>query len=113
MENIETKLKQFLGDGKDWERKQTNIPGVFLLRLPAFRSRPECVAIEIDVTNRAGGGGGSRRRGIIIRSREEIQDLSKIFENSKLIDLAAALEKINPPQAKSSTSTIDSEIFEV
>jgi hypothetical protein len=114
MENIESKLKEFLGDGKDWERKQTNIPGVFLLRLPAFRSRPECVAIEIDVTSRVGGGGGNRRRGILIKSEKEMKEMSKILENPKLIDLATALEKINPPQAKSSTSsTIDSEIFEV
>ena len=114
MENIESKLKEFLGDGKDWERKQTNIPGVFLLRLPAFRSRPECVAIEIDATSRVGGGGGNRRRGIIIKAEEEVKEMSKILENPKLINLAAALEKINPPQAKSSTSsTIDSEIFEV
>ena len=111
MENIESKLKEFLENGKDWERKQTNIPGVFLLRLPAFRSRPECVAIEIDATSR--GGGGNRRRGIIIRSEEEIKEISQIFENPKLTDLAGALKKINPPQARSSTSTIDSEIFEV
>jgi hypothetical protein len=113
MENIESKLKEFLGNGKDWERKQTNIPGVYLLRLPAFRSRPECVAIQIDATSSGGGGGGNRRRGIIIKSEEEVKEMSKILENPKLINLAAALEKINPPQAKSSTSTIDSEIFEV
>jgi hypothetical protein len=102
-----------LGKGKDWERKQTNIPGVFLLRLPAFRSRPECVAIEIDATSRGGGGSGNRRRGLIVRSEEEIKEISKILENPKLMNLAAAVEKINPPQVKSSTSTIDSEIFEV
>jgi hypothetical protein len=112
MEDIDSKLKQFLQNGKDWERKQTNIPSVFLLRLPSFRSRPECIAIEIDVTNR-GGGGANRRRGIIIRSQEEIQELSKIFENPKVISLASAVEKVNPPQAKSSTSTVDSELFEI
>jgi hypothetical protein len=114
MENIESKLKEFLENGKDWERKQTNIPGVYLLKLPTFRTRPECVAIEVDATSRGGGGGGgNRRRGIIIRTEEEINEISKIFENPKLTGLAAALEKINPPQARSSTSTIDSEIFEV
>jgi hypothetical protein len=59
------------------------------------------------------GGGSNRRRGIIVRSRQEIQELSKILENPKLISLASAVEKINPPQAKSSTSTVDSEIFEI
>jgi hypothetical protein len=112
MTDIDSKLKEFLGNGKDWERKQTNIPSVFLLRLPSFRSRPECIAIEIDATNR-GGGGSNRRRGIIIRSQEEIQELSRILQNPKLISLASAVEKINPPQAKSSASTVDSEIFEI
>jgi hypothetical protein len=112
MEDIDSKLKEFLDNGKDWERKQTNIPSVFLLRLPSFRGRPECIAIEIDATSR-GGGGSNRRRGIIVRSRQEIQELSKILENPKLISLASAVERINPPQAKSSTSTVDSEIFEI
>jgi hypothetical protein len=112
MEDIDSKLKEFLDNGKDWERKQTNIPSVFLLRLPSFRSRPECIAIEIDAIN-GGAGGSNRRRGIIIRSQEEILELSRILENPKLNSLASAVEKINPPQAKSSTSTVDSEIFEI
>lgn len=112
MEDIDSKLKEFLDNGKDWERKQTNIPSVFLLRHPSFRSRPECIAIEIDAIN-GGAGGSNRRRGIIIRSQEEILELSRIVENPKLNSLASAVEKINPPQAKSSTSTVDSEIFEI
>jgi hypothetical protein len=92
--------------------KKADDPSVFLLRLPSFRSRPECIAIEIDATNR-GGGGSNRRRGIIIRSQEEIQELSRILQSPKLISLASAVEKINPPQAKSSASTVDSEIFEI
>jgi hypothetical protein len=110
MEDINNRLKEFLENGKEWERKQTNIPNVFLLRLPSFRGRPECIAIEIDATNR---GGSNRRRGIIIRSQEEIHELSKIFENPKVVSLASAVEKVNPPQVKSSTSTVDSEIFEI
>jgi hypothetical protein len=49
------RLKEFLENGKDWERKQTNIPGVFLIRLPQFRSRPACIGIELDMFNRGGG----------------------------------------------------------
>ena len=48
-ETVDNRLADFLKDGKDWERKQTNVPGVFLMKLPAFRSRPACIAIEIDV----------------------------------------------------------------
>jgi hypothetical protein len=30
----DNRLMEFLQNGKDWERKQTNIPGIFLIRLP-------------------------------------------------------------------------------
>ena len=110
-ETVDNRLTDFLNEGKDWERKQTNVPGVFLLKLPAFRSRPACIAIEIDVLGR-GGGGGNRRRGLIIRSKEEIEQLSNILTNDKVIELASAVEKVNPGQTNTS-STMDSEVFEI
>jgi hypothetical protein len=110
-EMVDNRLTDFLNNGKDWERKQTNVPGVFLLKLPAFRSRPACIAIEIDAMGR-GGGGGSRRRGLIIRSKEEIEQLSNILNNDKVIELTSAIEKVNPVQT-STSSTVDPEVFEI
>jgi hypothetical protein len=79
------RLTEFLQNGKDWERKQTNIPGVFLIRLPQFRSRPACIGVELDILNR--GGGGNRTRGIILRTKEELQQLLDIVNNKKLTEL--------------------------
>jgi hypothetical protein len=59
-----------------------------------------------------GAGGGNRRRGLIIRSKEEIEQLSNILNNNKVIDLASAVETVNPVQT-STSSTVDSEIFEI
>jgi hypothetical protein len=105
------RLTEFLENGKDWERKQTNIPGVFLIRLPQFRSRPACVGVELDVLNR--GGGGNRRRGIILRTKEELQQLSEIITNNKLIQLTSAIEKVNPVQQATMGANLDNEIFEI
>jgi hypothetical protein len=44
------RLTQFLKEGKDWERKATNIAGIFLLGLPGLRSTvPPSLAIEINL----------------------------------------------------------------
>ena len=110
-ETVDNRLTDFLNEGKDWERKQTNVPGVFLLKLPAFRSRPACIAIEIDAMGQ-GGGGGNRRRGLIIRTKEDIEQLSNILNNDKVIELASAVEKVNPIKT-STSSTVDSEVFEI
>ena len=107
-ETVDNRLTDFLNEGKDWERKQTNVSGVFLLKLPTFKRRPACIAIEIDAIGQ--GGGGNRRRGLIIRTKEDIEQLSNILNNDKVIELASAVEKVNPN--KTSTSTVDSEVFE-
>ena len=109
-ETKDSKLKDFLENGDDWERKQTNVPGVFLIRLPQFRSRPACIGIELDVLNR---GGGNRRRGVIIRTKEELQQLSEIVTNQKVNELTSAIEKVNPVQPQSTGAKLDNEIFEI
>jgi len=105
------RLVEFLENGKDWERKQTNVPGVFLLRLPQFRSRPACIAVELDVLNR--GGGSSRRRGIIIRTSEELKQLLDIVTNEKITELTSSVEKVNPVQQTTAAANLDNEIFEI
>jgi len=107
-ESVDNRLTEFLKEGNDWERKQTNVPGVFLLKLPAFRSRPACIAIEIDAMGQ-GGGGGNRRRGLIIRTKEDIEHLSNILNNDKVIELASVVQKVNPVKT-STSSTVDSGI---
>ncbi len=110
VEQKDNRLIEFLENGKDWERKQTNIPGVFLIRLPQFRSRPACIGVELDVLNR---GSSNRRRGIILRTSNELQQLKEIINNGKLLDLASSIEKVNPVQQRSVGANLDNEIFEI
>jgi hypothetical protein len=107
----DTRLTEFFENGKDWERKQTNIPGVFLIRLSQFRSRPACIGVELDVLNR--GGGGNRRRGIILRTTNELQHLLDIVNNKKLSELTSSIEKVNPLQQANIGANLDNEIFEI
>jgi hypothetical protein len=58
---VNERLLQFLKEGKDWERKTTNIHGVFLLKLPVSIGRPASLAIEI---NPADSSDRPQRRGV-------------------------------------------------
>ena len=56
------RLTQFLKDGKDWERKATNIPGIFLFKLPGLRGRGSpLVAIEINPVDSSGSANKEER----------------------------------------------------
>jgi hypothetical protein len=103
------RLLQFLKEGKDWERKATTIPGVFLLRLPTFKSRPASLAIEINPVDSSGSA--SKKRGVVLRSAAELEEMNRILSNSKLLQLAKSIEEVNP-ERKPSVKT-EGDIFEI
>jgi hypothetical protein len=46
------------------------------------------------------------------RTKEDIEQLSNILNNDKVMELASAVERVNPVQT-STSSTMDSEVFEI
>jgi hypothetical protein len=104
------RLSQFLKDGKGWERKVTNIPGVFLIKLPEYRSRPPYIAIEINPVDTSGMA--TKKRGILIRSRSELEKISNILTNAKIIQLADSIDEVNPEKKTKPLST-ETDVFEI
>ena len=71
MSTADERLKQFLKEARDWEKKITTIPGIFLVKLPTFKGTSPSLAIEVNPVNPAGSV--TKRRGVIIRSNSELR----------------------------------------
>jgi hypothetical protein len=108
--SVENKLASFLSGSRDWERRPTNLPGVFLLKLPSSRSRQASIAIEINPVDPAGSA--TKKRGIVIRSASEFDEFNSTLANQKLIELARKIDEVNPKQKEEATAT-GSDIFEI
>jgi hypothetical protein len=107
---VDERLTQFLKQGNDWERKVTSIPGVFLLKLPTFKSRPESIVIEVNPVDTSGSP--TKKRGIIIRSSSELEQIRNILTNVKLEQLAKSIDEVNP-EVKTATAKDSSDIFQI
>lgn len=107
---VDERLSQFLKQGNDWERKVTSIPGVFLLKLPTFKSRPESIVIEVNPVDTSGSP--TKKRGIIIRSSSELEQIRNILTNVKLEQLAKSIDEVNP-EVKTATAKDSSDIFQI
>jgi hypothetical protein len=108
--SVEDKLSAFLSRSSDWERRPTNLPGVFLLKLPSSRSRQASIAIEINPVDATGSA--TKKRGIVIRSASEFDEFNSTLANQKLIELARRIDEVNPKQ-KEEGGTTGSDIFEI
>ncbi len=95
---MESKLSDFLNSGKDWEKKATSIPGIFVMKMPPFRNMPDRLAVELNPVNSEGRP--TRKRGIIINSFEELNNFKTILNDEKLINLLRNIDSINPKMMK-------------
>jgi hypothetical protein len=110
MSAADQRLMQFLKEGKDWERKATSIPGIFLLRLPGLKPTAPSLAIEINPVDSSGFA--TKKRGVVIRSSYELEEITKLLTNPKLPQLAKSMDEVNP-EVRGPTITKQSDIFEI
>jgi hypothetical protein len=106
---VDERLLQFLKEGKDWERKATSIPGVFLLKMPTFKGRPASLAVEINPVDSSGLT--SKKRGVVVRSGIELEEINRLLSNTKLAQLAKGMDEVNPEKRLSLKS--EGDIFEI
>jgi hypothetical protein len=106
----EERLRQFLNEGRNWERKATNIAGVFLFRLPASKGRPASLAIEINPIDAYGSV--TKKRGIVIRSGSELEEVSRLLIHPKVGDLSKKIDEVNPKR-EATAGKGSPDIFEI
>lgn len=105
------RLSQFLREGKNWERKATSISGVFLIKLPEYKSRPPYIAMEINPVDSTGAA--TKKRGILIKSSSELEQISTILTNAKIVQLATILDEVNPEKKSRAPQSTETDVFEI
>jgi hypothetical protein len=106
----EDKLTSFLKTGPDWGRLKTSVSGIFILKMPAYKTSPARLAIELNPTDDSGSP--TKKRGLVLRSLEELEEYKAIFQYDKLEPLLKTIDDINPKQPKK-TSKAGEEVLQI
>ena len=111
MTEANERLIQYLNEGRNWERKATNIAGVFLFRLPASKGRPGSLAIEINPVDTYGSI--TKKRGVVIRSASELDEISRLLSHPKVSELSKKIDEVNPKRDSTTPEKGGRDIFEI
>jgi len=95
---LESRLSDFLKSGKDWERKLTTVPGVFVLKMPPFKGSPARLAVELNPVDAAGNP--TKKRGVLLRSSEELAEYRKLLNDDRLASLMKNIDASSPKPVK-------------
>lgn len=96
--DIAESLKAFLASGGEWERKNTSVPGVAIIKLPMTRNRVASLGIEINPLGK--NGIPMKKRGLLILRAEEVLAFREIFGSEKLLTLIQAIESVIPERSR-------------
>lgn len=100
-------LRTFIEEGQDWERKNTSVKGVSIIRLPATKNRAASLAIDINPIGEHGLP--MKKKGVMIMNTAELAAFKAVFANEKVDSLIKALEEVLPERktaAKSSKNDV-------
>jgi hypothetical protein len=94
MVDIKPQLKKHLDSAEDWEKMETPIPGVFVVKVPATKTRPALLFLEINPLNDEGKP--IKRKGLFIGTDDQLSRFFQAITDDRLEDLIKAIESINP-----------------
>ena len=107
----EDKLASFLKTGSDWGKLKTSIPGIFILKMPAYKSSPARLAVELNPVDSSGSP--TKKRGLVLRSKEELEQYRELFQFDKLLPLLEGIDRANPQVKKPATAKHGEEVLEI
>jgi hypothetical protein len=94
MADIEAQLKAHLKNGADWEKMEVPVPGVFVVKVPATKTRPALLFLEINPLKK--DGKPMKRKGLVVGSKEMLLKFGEALQDDKVYQLINELEKVNP-----------------
>jgi len=101
MADIEAQLKAHLKNGADWEKMDTPVPGVSVVKVPATKTRPSLLFLEINPLK--DDGKPMKRKGLFVGSKEMLIKFGEALQDDKVYQLIVELEKVNPEGATTGT----------
>lgn len=94
MADIQAQLKEHLKNGKDWEKMETPVEGVSVVKVPATKTRPAILHLEINPLT--DDGKPMKRKGLFVGSKEMLVKFGEALQDDKVFQLIIELERVNP-----------------
>jgi len=104
MPDIQAQLKEHLKNGEDWEKMDTPVQGISVVKIPATKNRPALLSLEINPLK--DDGKPMKRKGLFVTSKEMLIKFSEALNDDKTFQLIQELELVNPKESLNSTKKL-------
>jgi len=85
--------------------------GIIIL-VSRIKNDPEILYVSIEINPVDTSGIATKKRGILIKSRSELEQISNIMTNAKIVQLATSIDEVNP-EKKTKPLSSETDVYEI
>ena len=90
--SLEQTLLDIAEQGKEWQRVETNVPGLYLVKAPATKKKPAYVMVELNPVNEEGKP--LKRKGLFLRNTAQLLAFKELIENPKVQTILENIDSV-------------------
>ena len=93
MADISVQLKEHLMNGEDWEKLETPIPGVYVVKIPESKTLKARLNLELNPLK--DDGNTIKKKGLFVSGKEVFVKFSELFLDEQIFQILQAMEQVN------------------
>ena len=98
MADISAQLEEHLANGEDWEKMETPIPGVYVVKIP--ESKTQKARLNLELNPLKDDGRPMKRKGLFVSGKEMFIKFSELFLDEQAFKIIQVMEQINGSKAE-------------
>ncbi len=92
--DVRNQLEDHLINANYWEKLETPVPGVFVVKAPATRRKPSMLYLEFNPINEEGNP--IKKKGLFIGTKKILTQFREILLHEKVDLIIQLLQEVNP-----------------
>lgn len=89
MADISAQLEEHLRNGDDWEKMETPIPGVYVVKIPESKTLKTRLNLELNPLKN--DGKTIKKKGLFVNSKEMFVKFSELFLDEQVFQIIQAI----------------------
>ena len=97
-------MNEHLSSGTDWEKLRHTIAGVYVVKIPATKTRPAKLMLEVNPVDESGNP--RKRKGLFLTDEKMRRDFVVALENEDVASLIRIVDSVNPSMVEAGKKKI-------
>ena len=106
---MKDQLKKFLKEGNAWEKMETDVKGIFIVKTPGSKNNPDKARLMLELIPVDENNKPRKRKGLYLSDRETFNQYVNLLSEDYITKILITIEEVNPKAQEKSMKKLNIE----